>query len=152
MTVIRRQGKHPWAFVKGAPEVILSRCTRICTDQGIRDLTESDRIRLLQASTLLANDALRVLARNFPASGFLGEAEAARLGGELARLGVSGGAVYAYGYTDARLYAFNETTGAPMAGAKVMTFPAGQAALVQRHQVSRAWDGYMTSLPCALVG
>lgn len=39
-------------------------------------------------------DALRVLARNFPASGFLGEAGAADLGGELARLGISGGAVY----------------------------------------------------------
>ncbi len=39
-------------------------------------------------------DALRLLARNFPASVFLGEAEAADLGGELARLGASGGAVY----------------------------------------------------------
>ena len=39
-------------------------------------------------------DALRVLARNFPASGFLGEAEAADVGGELARLVISGGSVY----------------------------------------------------------
>ena len=39
-------------------------------------------------------DALGLLARNFPASGFLGEAEAADLGGELGRLGISGGAVY----------------------------------------------------------
>ena len=39
-------------------------------------------------------DALRVLDRNFPASGFLGEAQAADLGSELARLGISGGAVY----------------------------------------------------------
>jgi predicted nucleic acid-binding protein len=39
-------------------------------------------------------DALRLLAHNFPASGFLSEAEAADLGGELARLGISGGAVY----------------------------------------------------------
>lgn len=62
MTVIRSQENRPWAFVKGAPEVILSRCTLICTDQGVRELTESDRTRLLQASTLLAQDALRVLA------------------------------------------------------------------------------------------
>ena len=62
MTVIRRQEKHPWAFIKGAPEVILSRCTLIRTDQGVRKLTESDRTRLLQANALLANDALRVLA------------------------------------------------------------------------------------------
>jgi len=39
-------------------------------------------------------DALRLLAANFPASRFLGEAEAADLGGELAGLRVSGGAVY----------------------------------------------------------
>jgi len=39
-------------------------------------------------------DALRLLARNFPASGFLGEAEAADLGRDLARLEISGGAVY----------------------------------------------------------
>lgn len=36
MTVIRRQESHSWAFAKGAPEVILGRCTRIRTDQGIR--------------------------------------------------------------------------------------------------------------------
>ncbi len=62
MTLIRRQENHPWAFVKGAPEVILSRCTLIRTDRGVRELTESDRIRLFHANTLLANDALRVLA------------------------------------------------------------------------------------------
>jgi len=39
-------------------------------------------------------DALHLLAHNFPASRFLGEAEAADLGAELAQLGISGGAVY----------------------------------------------------------
>jgi predicted nucleic acid-binding protein len=39
-------------------------------------------------------DVGRLLAHNFPASGFLGETEAAALGSELADLGVSGGAVY----------------------------------------------------------
>ena len=39
-------------------------------------------------------DALRLLAGNFPASRFLGEAEAADLGVELAGLQISGGAVY----------------------------------------------------------
>jgi predicted nucleic acid-binding protein len=39
-------------------------------------------------------DALRLLGHNFPASGFLGEHEAMALGPEIARLGVSGGAVY----------------------------------------------------------
>ncbi|SOD22827.1 cation-translocating P-type ATPase [Nitrosomonas ureae] len=62
MTVIRQHENHPWAYVKGAPEVILKRCTQIRTNQGVRELTESDRTRLLQANTLLAHDALRVLA------------------------------------------------------------------------------------------
>ena len=39
-------------------------------------------------------DAIRIMARNFSASGFLGEAQAAELGNEVARLGISGGAVY----------------------------------------------------------
>jgi Ca2+-transporting ATPase len=62
MTVIRSRENRSWAFVKGAPEVILHRCTLIRTGQGVRELTESDRSRLLQANTLLAHDALRVLA------------------------------------------------------------------------------------------
>lgn len=39
-------------------------------------------------------DVIRLLAHNFPESGFLGEAESVELGPELPRLGVSGGAVY----------------------------------------------------------
>jgi predicted nucleic acid-binding protein len=39
-------------------------------------------------------EALRLLAHNFPVSGFLGEAESAGLGQELAGLRISGGAVY----------------------------------------------------------
>jgi predicted nucleic acid-binding protein len=37
---------------------------------------------------------LELLTRNFPASVFLGESEAIELGPELARLGITGGAVY----------------------------------------------------------
>ncbi|MDR3545123.1 MAG: type II toxin-antitoxin system VapC family toxin [Candidatus Limnocylindrales bacterium] len=39
-------------------------------------------------------DVIRLLAHDFPASAFLGEAESVDLGGELARLGVTGGVVY----------------------------------------------------------
>lgn len=39
-------------------------------------------------------DAMRLLARNFPASRFLGEVESRALGGQLAGLRISGGAVY----------------------------------------------------------
>lgn len=39
-------------------------------------------------------DAIRILEHDFPASVFLGEAEAVELGLELARSGIAGGAVY----------------------------------------------------------
>ncbi len=39
-------------------------------------------------------DAVRVLAHDFPVAAFLGETEAVDLGTELARLAISGGAVY----------------------------------------------------------
>ena len=39
-------------------------------------------------------DVIRLLAHDFAESGFLGEAASVQLGPELARLGVSGGAVY----------------------------------------------------------
>ena len=62
MTVIRRRGNRPWAFVKGAPEIILERCTHIRTDSGTIALTDNDRVRMLQANALMASEALRVLA------------------------------------------------------------------------------------------
>ena len=39
-------------------------------------------------------DAIRILTRDFPMTGFLSEKESAGLGAELARLTISGGAVY----------------------------------------------------------
>jgi Ca2+-transporting ATPase len=62
MTVIRQRHDQPWAFAKGAPEVLLARCTHIRTTRGKEELHESDRVRLLQASARLADAALRVLA------------------------------------------------------------------------------------------
>jgi predicted nucleic acid-binding protein len=67
-------------------------------------------------------DALRLLAHNFPASGFLGEAEAARLGGELARLGISGGAVY-----DALVGAAARQHGLPLVSADARARPVYEA-------------------------
>jgi Ca2+-transporting ATPase len=63
MTVVRVRGEEDvTAYVKGAPEVILERCTHILTEQGPVELSVSDRSRLAQAAQLMANDALRVLA------------------------------------------------------------------------------------------
>jgi Ca2+-transporting ATPase len=62
MTTMCTRAGRSWAFVKGAPEVILERCTRIRTTHAVTALTDSDRARMLQASALMAHDALRVLA------------------------------------------------------------------------------------------
>jgi len=67
-------------------------------------------------------DALRLLARNFPASGFLGEAEAADLGGDMARLGISGGAVY-----DALVGAAARQHGLPLVSADTRARPVYEA-------------------------
>jgi Ca2+-transporting ATPase len=62
MTIVRRGPDGPRAFVKGAPEVILERCDWVQTATGLGPMTDSLRGRVLEASTLLAHDALRVLA------------------------------------------------------------------------------------------
>jgi predicted nucleic acid-binding protein len=56
--------------------------------------TYSVLTRLPGANRRSPADALRLLAHNFAASAFLGEGESRALGPEIARLGVSGGAVY----------------------------------------------------------
>jgi Ca2+-transporting ATPase len=62
MTIIRRSKDEPRAFVKGAPEVILERCTAVRTKGGVRLMTAEDRAAMSRAGALLAHDALRVLA------------------------------------------------------------------------------------------
>jgi Ca2+-transporting ATPase len=62
MTVIRRWEEEYRAYVKGGPEVILERCTHIRTAGGARPLTAEDRAVMARSATLLAHDALRVLA------------------------------------------------------------------------------------------
>lgn len=56
--------------------------------------TYSVLTRLPAALRRSPDDVARLLAHDFPESSFLGETEAFDLGRELARLGISGGAVY----------------------------------------------------------
>ncbi len=49
------------AFMKGAPEMVLERCTHVLEEGGIRELNESDRTRLLKVNEEMAQQALRVL-------------------------------------------------------------------------------------------
>jgi len=62
MTVICRESNQFHAFIKGAPEVILDRCTHILLRDGIRKISDDDRARVQQSYELMASEALRVLA------------------------------------------------------------------------------------------
>jgi Ca2+-transporting ATPase len=62
MTVVRRRGGAPIAAVKGAPEVVLERCTHVRTARGTEPLDAARREGIRKYVALLARDALRVLA------------------------------------------------------------------------------------------
>ncbi len=63
MTTIHRMedGKRR-AFMKGAPEVILDRCSSLLNGDEVRALDDSERKRILSANEEMATSALRVLA------------------------------------------------------------------------------------------
>lgn len=49
------------ALVNGAPDELLPLCTHICTQSGVRPLTEADRARITEQNRQMADRALRVL-------------------------------------------------------------------------------------------
>jgi len=49
------------AFMKGAPEVVLERCTHILEEQGIKELSETAKVQILKQNAEMAQAALRVL-------------------------------------------------------------------------------------------
>lgn len=51
-----------FSFSKGAPDVLIGRCTHIFADGGVRSITEADRRSILSASDDMSSRALRVLA------------------------------------------------------------------------------------------
>jgi Ca2+-transporting ATPase len=61
-TVIRKMpdGKLR-AFINGAPDVLLERCTNLYTGTGIRPMTDEDSRNILAQNTAMAKQALRVL-------------------------------------------------------------------------------------------
>jgi Ca2+-transporting ATPase len=61
MTVIRTVDNRHRAYVKGAPEVLVAKCTRVLHGSGEKDLTPTDREEVLAATTAMASESLRVL-------------------------------------------------------------------------------------------
>lgn len=50
-----------WAITKGAPDIVLGRCSSILTADGIKELTPSLKDELMRHNGTMAQDALRVL-------------------------------------------------------------------------------------------
>lgn len=90
MTVVADRPEGLVAFVKGAPEVILDRSTRILDGSDERELTPQDQARFKSAYRSLAEEGLRTLAlarRHLPEHIELGEDAVER---DLTLLGVVG--------------------------------------------------------------
>ncbi len=62
MTIVENRQDARIAHVKGAPEVILERCTRIQEGTQERDMTEADREAVIKAYQAMAQEGLRTLA------------------------------------------------------------------------------------------
>ncbi|UCH32800.1 MAG: calcium-translocating P-type ATPase, PMCA-type [Candidatus Bathyarchaeota archaeon] len=66
MTTIHQTPERKlFAFMKGAPEVILNRCGRILKDGETRKLTEKEKEKILKINENMASSALRVLGIAF---------------------------------------------------------------------------------------
>ena len=62
MAVVRRTTQGATAYVKGAPDLLLQRCTQwVTADRLVEPLSESVRRRILGMNSAFAQDALRVL-------------------------------------------------------------------------------------------
>lgn len=62
MTTVHKYDSEFISYTKGAPDVLLSRCSQILTENGIRAITEDDKIQIREANKSMADNALRVLA------------------------------------------------------------------------------------------
>ncbi|MCI0503673.1 cation-translocating P-type ATPase [Candidatus Micrarchaeota archaeon] len=61
MSTANSDGKRTYSFVKGAPEVLLRRCTGIISHGRVRKITGADRDEILGHNNQMAAGALRVL-------------------------------------------------------------------------------------------
>ena len=58
-------GKKKMAYMKGAPEIVLEKCTKIFVNGKVRKITEEDRTKILEVNEALAMQALRNLGFAF---------------------------------------------------------------------------------------
>jgi Ca2+-transporting ATPase len=80
------------AYVKGAPEVVLERCTHVIVEGEIKKLTEKKRREILEVNEKMASEALRVLGVAFKelASSSTGKFDDDLLENDLVFVGLAG--------------------------------------------------------------
>lgn len=62
MSTINKNQEGYFFYTKGAPDVLLNRCSHVLTENGISPMTEEHRQLIMQANKSMADKALRVLA------------------------------------------------------------------------------------------
>lgn len=62
MSTIHQDGDGYIQYTKGAPDVLIARCTKILKDGAVQPMTKEDRTEILKANKSMADNALRVLA------------------------------------------------------------------------------------------
>jgi Ca2+-transporting ATPase len=72
-TIHHMEDGKQMAFMKGAPEVVLERCTHILDEHGIKELSETAKSQIVKQNAEMAHAALRVLG--FAYRGYTGPAE-----------------------------------------------------------------------------
>ena len=60
MTVAADVGGERLSFTKGAPDVLIHRCTHYLTSSGVREFTSADKKAVLNENDIMSDDALRV--------------------------------------------------------------------------------------------
>lgn len=74
MTVAAEVGGERLCFTKGAPDILIKKCTRVLTPSGVRQITASDIDFALSENNSMSDEALRVLAFAYkPYSGAITE-------------------------------------------------------------------------------
>lgn len=65
MTTVHKLDHKLYAYTKGAPDIILEKCTQIYINGKIRELTDEDKEKIHKANEDFAKDALRILGFAF---------------------------------------------------------------------------------------
>lgn len=73
MTTVHRTADGEMSYTKGAPDILIARCTRILTEDGVRPVTDDDIDAVKRENSRMAHGALRVLAAAYTEGNCLDE-------------------------------------------------------------------------------